>query len=88
MVRRRVLISGRVQDVFFRDSTQREAERAGVVGWVRNTADGRVEAVFEGDRDAVEAMVSWCREGPDSADVSDVEAYDEEPEDLSGFTVR
>lgn len=88
MVRRRVLISGRVQDVFFRDSTQREAERAGVAGWVRNTADGRVEAVFEGDRDAVEAMVSWCREGPDSADVSDVEAYDEEPEDLSGFTVR
>lgn len=88
MVRRRVQVSGKVQDVFFRDSTRREAERAGVAGWVRNTSDGRVEAVFEGDPDAVEAMVSWCREGPDSADVSDVEAHDEEPEDLSGFTVR
>lgn len=88
MVRRRVLVSGKVQDVFFRDSTQRQAERAGIAGWVRNTPDSRVEAVFEGDRDAVERMVAWCGEGPDSADVADVEAYDEQPEGLSGFTVR
>jgi len=88
MVRRRVLVSGKVQDVFFRDSTQRQAERAGIAGWVRNTPDSRVEAVFEGDRDAVERMVAWCGEGPDSADVADVEAYNEQPEGLSGFTVR
>lgn len=88
MVRRRVLVSGKVQDVFFRDSTQRQAERAGIAGWVRNTPDSRVEAVFEGDRDAVERMVAWCGEGPDSADVADIEAYDEQPEGLSGFTVR
>lgn len=88
MVRRRVLISGRVQDVFFRDSTKREAERAGVAGWVRNTSDGRVEAVFEGDQDAVERLVTWCRKGPDSADVARVEAYDEEPENLAGLSVR
>lgn len=88
MVRRRVLVSGKVQDVFFRDSTQRQAERTSIAGWVRNTPDSRVEAVFEGDRDAVERMVAWCGEGPDSADVADVEAYDEEPEGLSGFSVR
>lgn len=88
MMRRRVLVSGKVQDVFFRDSTQRQAERTGIAGWVRNMPDSRVEAVFEGDRDAVERMVAWCGEGPDSADVADVEAYDEEPEGLSGFSVR
>ena len=88
MSRRRVVVSGRVQGVFFRDSTQQEAERAGVNGWVRNTGDGRVEAVFEGDDDAVDRMVAWAREGPQRADVSDVEVHDEEPEGLSGFSVR
>ncbi len=88
MSRRRVLVSGKVQDVFFRDSTQREAENAGVGGWVRNLPDGRVEAVFEGDDQAVDRMVAWCREGPDAAEVRDVEAHDEEPEGLSGFSVR
>ncbi len=87
-MRRRVLVSGRVQDVFFRDSTRREAGRVGVAGWVRNLPDGRVEAVFEGGEDAVERMVAWCREGPDSADVADIEAYDEEPEGLTTFEVR
>lgn len=87
-MRRRVLVSGRVQDVFFRDSTRREAGRVAVAGWVRNLPDGRVEAVFEGGEDAVERMVAWCRDGPDSADVADIEAYDEEPEGLTTFEVR
>ncbi len=88
MVRKRVVVSGKVQDVFFRDSTQREAERAGVAGWVRNRPDGDVEAVFEGEEAAVERLVAWCRQGPEPADVTNLEAYDEEPEQLSGFTVR
>jgi acylphosphatase len=88
MIRKRVIVSGKVQEVFFRDSTQREAERAGVAGWVRNTPDGRVEAVFEGAEYAVQRLVDWCRQGPDAAEVSQVEAYHEEPESLSGFAVR
>ncbi len=88
MVRRRVLVSGKVQDVFFRDSAQREAASAGVAGWVRNLPDGRVEAVFEGPDAAVDRMVAWCREGSDAADVRDVEVHDEEPEDLADFSVR
>jgi acylphosphatase len=84
-VRRRVVVHGRVQGVFFRDSTQREAERRGVTGWVRNRDDGAVEAVFEGDPEAVERLVRFCEEGPRSADVERVETADEEPEGLSGF---
>ncbi len=79
---------GRVQGVFFRDSTRDEAARRGVAGWVTNRGDGAVEAVFEGDRDAVEAMVAFCREGPSRADVEGVEEFQEEPEGLSGFDVR
>ena len=86
--RRRVVVQGRVQGVFFRDSTQGEAERRGVSGWVTNRPDGAVEAVFEGDSQAVAAMVEFCREGPRSADVDDVQATEEEPEGLSGFEVR
>jgi acylphosphatase len=86
--RRRVTAHGRVQGVFFRDSTRREAERRGVAGWVRNTGEGTVEAVFEGDADAVERMVEFCRRGPGSADVADLEVRDEEPEGISGFRVR
>jgi acylphosphatase len=86
--RRRVVVRGRVQGVFFRDSTQREAERRGVAGWISNRADGAVEAVFEGDPETVEAMVEFCREGPRKADVERVEEHEEEPEGLSGFTVR
>jgi acylphosphatase len=77
-----------VQGVFFRDSTRREAERRGVSGWARNTFDGTVEAVFEGDEDAVEAMVSFVRGGPGHADVSQVQVHKEEPEGLSGFNIR
>ena len=86
--RRRVVVHGRVQGVFFRDSTQEEAERGGVAGWVTNRSDGSVEAVFEGDPEAVRAMVAFCREGPRSAHVDQVEESEEEPEGLSGFDVR
>ena len=88
MIRRRVVVYGRVQGVFFRDSTRDEAEGAGVAGWVRNRDDGSVEAVFEGSADAVERLVEWCRSGPRRADVDDVDESDEEPEGLSGFEVR
>jgi acylphosphatase len=88
VIRRRVVAHGRVQGVFFRDSTQREAEEAGVAGWVTNRSDGAVEAVFEGDDAAVERMVEFARGGPGHADVADLEVHDEEPEGLSSFEVR
>jgi acylphosphatase len=88
-VQRRVVVRGEVQGVFFRDSTQREASTRGVAGWVRNRDDGSVEAVFEGPPDAVDAMVEWCRSGPSSADVRDMEAsLEREPDGLDGFEVR
>jgi acylphosphatase len=86
-VRRRVRAHGRVQGVFFRDSVRREAERRGVAGWARNCADGSAEAVFEGDAEAVEAMVEFVRRGPGHSEVSDVEVVDEAPEGVSGFSV-
>ena len=82
------MVRGHVQGVFFRDSTAQRARSRGVAGWVRNRPDGAVEAVFEGDADAVESMVRFCRSGPSSADVEDVEVDEESPEDLSGFEVR
>jgi acylphosphatase len=83
--RRRVVAHGRVQGVFFRDSTRREAERRGVGGWARNTSGGTVECVFEGDADAVEAMVAFVCGGPGHAEVSRVDVTEEAPEGLSGF---
>ena len=77
-----------MQGVFFRDGTRRAAEREGVAGWVRNCSDGTVEAVFEGSVDAVERMVSLCREGPGRAEVESLDVVEEEPEGLSGFDVR
>ncbi|HEX6712958.1 MAG TPA: acylphosphatase [Thermoleophilaceae bacterium] len=88
MIRRRVVAHGRVQGVFFRDSTQREARSAGVAGWVTNRSDGAVEAVFEGDDAAVERMVDFVRGGPGHADVANVEVSEEEPEGLPDFQVR
>lgn len=88
MIRRRVVVHGRVQGVFFRDSSRSRAEGAGVAGWVRNCGDGTVEAVFEGDREAVEDMVRWAREGPGDATVERVDVEEEEPEGLSGFEIR
>jgi len=86
--RRRVVVHGRVQGVAFRYSVQRMAQQRGVAGWVANRADGTVEAVFEGDTDAVERLVDFCREGPRGAEVKRVEVAEEETEGLSGFDVR
>jgi len=86
--RRRVVVHGNVQGVFFRDSCRREASSRGVAGWVTNRPDGAVEAVFEGEPDAVSAMVEWCTSGPRGADVDSVEDSSEEPEGLSGFEIR
>ena len=87
-VRRRITAAGRVQGVFFRDTTRREAERRGVAGWVRNAGDGSVEAVFEGEPDAVDALVELCRSGPGHASVERLDVAEEEPEGLRGFQVR
>ncbi len=87
MIRRRVLVHGRVQGVFFRDTTRRQALQRGVAGWVRNRPDGSVEAVFEGEPDAVARLVELCREGPRGAAVARVDVSEEEPEGLSGFGV-
>ena len=87
-VRRRVAAYGRVQGVFFRDSCERMAHSAGVSGWVRNRNDGAVEAVFEGEPEAVDRMVGWMRQGPRRADVERVEVVEEEPAGESGFRVR
>jgi acylphosphatase len=87
LIRRRAVAHGRVQGVFFRDTTRRAAESRGVAGWVRNREDGAVEAVFEGEPDAVESMVRLAREGPGRAEVERLEVVEEEPEGLSGFRV-
>ena len=80
-------MTGRVQGVFYRDTCRREAERRRVAGWVANRADGSVEAVFEGDEDAVEAMIIWARRGPRQAQVADLETAVEEPRGETGFRV-
>ena len=79
---------GEVQGVFFRDSCRDQAEGAGVAGQARNLADGGVEVVLEGEPEAVERVIAWCRSGPPGAEVTDVEVTEEEPEGLRGFSVR
>lgn len=86
--RAHVLVSGRVQGVFYRANTRETALDRGVDGWVRNLADGRVEAVFEGPPDDVEAMVEWCHEGSPTARVEGVEVTYDEPDGLDGFEIR
>ena len=88
MIRKRVLVSGLVQGVWFRDGCRTEAVRLGVTGCVRNLPDLRVEAVFEGEPDAVGAMVEWCVDGPPGADVRGVETFDEQPTGASSFDVE
>jgi acylphosphatase len=83
-----VRVTGLVQGVFFRDSLRREAQAAGVDGWVRNNPDESVEAVFEGTPADVEAMVAWMRHGPRTARVESAEVSSEKPEGLSGFRVE
>lgn len=87
-MRRRVVVHGHVQGVFFRDTARRLAHRNGVAGWVRNNPDGTVEAVFEGDPESVERLVDFCRLGPRGAQVESVEVHEEEAEGLRGFDVR
>jgi acylphosphatase len=83
-----VTVQGRVQGVFFRDSARERARAHGVAGWVRNRPDGAVEAVVEGEPDAVERVLRFFQTGPPQARVEDVEVKDESPEGLSGFEVR
>ena len=87
-VRKRVVVHGHVQGVFFRDSLRRLAERHAVAGWARNVPDGTLEAALEGGPEAVERIVEFCRLGPRGAAIERVDVFEEEPEDLSSFSVR
>jgi acylphosphatase len=87
VIRRRVVVHGLVQGVFFRDTVRQRALGAGVSGWVRNNGDGSVEAVFEGEPEAVERLVAFCHLGPRGARVERVEIETEEPEGLGGFRI-
>jgi len=88
LIRRRVVVHGRVQGVWFRGATERQARALGVGGWVRNRPDGTVEAVFEGGAGAVGRAVAYCRQGPPGARVERLESFDETPEGLLEFDVR
>ena len=88
MIRRRVVVHGLVQGVFFRDSVRRRAQTANVAGWVRNNSDGTVEAVFEGELGAVERLVEFCRDGPRGARVDRMDVDAESYEGLEGFRIR
>lgn len=87
-VRSHIWIAGRVQGVFFRQETARNARARGVAGWVRNLPDGRVEAVLEGDPDDVAAVVEWAAAGPPMAHVVEVRVEEELPKGESGFGIR
>ena len=87
--RAHVIVSGRVQGVFFRSTTRDEAESRNVSGWVRNLLDGRVEAVFEGDKESVDQLVEFCRKGPPNAIVRSIEVkWEEYQAEFSGFRVE
>lgn len=84
----RVVVHGQVQGVFYRDTCRRQAQAAGVGGWVRNGPDGTVEAVFEGGRGTVDQMVAWCRSGSPQAEVERVDVFEEAETGLAEFGVR
>jgi len=88
MVRRRVIVHGEVQGVFFRDTARQRAQDAHVSGWVRNRGDGAVEAVLEGDDRDVDRVLAFMRTGPERARIVNVEVVDEDPEGIDGFDVR
>jgi acylphosphatase len=88
IVRQRLRVHGRVQGVFFRDSTRERARREGVAGWARNCADGTVEVVLEGGPDAVARVAAFCEHGPRGAHVDRVESIDEQSEGLREFEIR
>ena len=83
-----MVVHGQVQGVFFRETTRRLAQEHGVSGWVRNTWEGTVEAVFEGPPEAVERLVAFAHRGPGQARVDHVEVFEEDEEGLTGFAVR
>jgi len=88
-VRAHVFVSGRVQGVFFRYETRQHARRVGVTGWIRNLPDGRVEAVFEGEKEAVEYMIEFCRRGPPAARVEKVEViWEPYKGEFESFTIK
>lgn len=84
----RVIVSGRVQGVFFRAYTKKIAKKWRLSGWVKNRDDGKVEAVFEGPENRVKKMVKWCYQGSPTAEVEDVRATKEEPQDLKEFKIK
>ena len=87
--RAHIWISGQVQGVFFRDTTRKKAEDLRLTGWARNLPDGRVESIFEGDKEAIEKIIEWAKEGPDTARVENVEVkWEEFRDEFSSFTVR
>jgi len=84
-----VVISGRVQGVWFRVSTKQKAEQLGVTGWVKNTADGKVEALFEGDKKHIQEMIDWCHQGPPSAQIDHVEITEQSSSNgFDGFSIK
>jgi acylphosphatase len=88
-IRIHILVSGKVQGVFFRSSTKDKADDLGISGWIRNLIDGRVEAVFEGEKEDVDKMVEWCRKGPENARVTGIEVFMKEyKEEFKGFFLR
>lgn len=88
IARAHLFISGLVQGVFYRATCRDEAAARGLGGWVRNLADGRVEAVIEGEKETVQSLIAWCREGPSGSRVTGVETTWEEPKgEKGGFRV-
>ncbi len=87
VVRRTVIVSGRVQGVFYRDTARREAGSRGIAGSASNLPDGTVELVLEGAPGAVDEMVRWCRQGPPGAHVTGIEVTSSDPEGLHGFEI-
>ena len=84
-----VIISGRVQVVWFRANTKQKAEQLNLFGWVRNTDDGKVEAVFEGEKNNVDEMLKWCHKGPSNSKVTEVEIKKQDPTDeFDDFSIR
>jgi acylphosphatase len=88
VVRRRVIVTGHVQGVFFRASVKEAADHQGLAGWAANRPDGSVEVVLEGPRAGVDSVLGYCRTGPVNARVDSAEVSEEEPEGLSGFRTR
>ena len=89
MVSAKIIVSGRVQGVFYRARTQERARAHGIAGWVRNCPDGRVEALLEGDREAVSRVITWCRQGPPSAHVTGLEvSWGEASGEFTDFSIK